>query len=112
MGFTEPPRHRDAGALLPHRFNLACEPFTWDGPIGGLLSVALSRGFPRVDSSTTLPCDVPTFLEDLAIPAAAWLAQVNLAPQTLLSKPTTRPSTLTSLLRIGSIVSFSGCNLM
>jgi hypothetical protein len=30
------------------------------------------------------------------------------AAQTLLSKPTTRPSTLTSLLRIGSIASFSG----
>jgi hypothetical protein len=25
--------------------------------------VALSRGFPRVDSSTTLPCDVRSFLE-------------------------------------------------
>jgi hypothetical protein len=28
--------------------------------------------------------------------------------QTLLSRPTTRPSTVTSLLRIGSIASFSG----
>ena len=25
--------------------------------------MALSRGFPRVDISTTLPCDVRTFLE-------------------------------------------------
>jgi len=71
VGFAEPPRHRDAGALLPHRFNLACEPFTWDGPIGGLLSVALSRGFPRVDRSTTLLYGVRIFLERLAAPATA-----------------------------------------
>ena len=32
--------------------------------------------------------------------------------QTLLSRPTTRPSTFTFLLRIGSIVSFAGCSLM
>jgi hypothetical protein len=33
--------------------------------------VALSRGFPRVDSSTTLPFDVRTFLEDPKASAAA-----------------------------------------
>jgi len=97
--------------------------------------VALSRGFPRVNLSTTLPCDVRTFLEalchrgcltcttNLARERAAVKARVRIgaagahheslrcdsaAAQTLLSKPTTRPSTLTSLLRIGSIASFSG----
>ncbi len=35
------------------------------------VSVALSRGFPRVDSSTTLPCDVRTFLEGFSASAAA-----------------------------------------
>jgi hypothetical protein len=38
----------------------------------------------------------------------AWRSPEELAAQTLLNRPTTRPSTLTSLLRIGSIVSFSG----
>ena len=94
--------------------------------------MALSRGFPRVDISTTLPFDVRTFLEGnclrgcLTCPAKlarqgplvkacelratffAWRSPEELAAQTLLNRPTTRPSTLTSLLRIGSIVSFSG----
>lgn len=60
VGFTWPPRHRGAGALLPHHFNLACAA---GAAIGGVISVALSRGFPRVVSTTTLPCDVRTFLE-------------------------------------------------
>jgi hypothetical protein len=72
VGFAQPPRRRDAGALLPHRFTLAGPPFTWDGgregplarALGGFVSVALSRGFPRVDSSTTLPFGVRTFLEN------------------------------------------------
>src|ERR1019366_3364994 len=51
------------GALLPHHFTLAGPPFTWDGGRRRFVSVALSRGFPRVDLSTTLPCDVRTFLE-------------------------------------------------
>jgi hypothetical protein len=71
VGFAQPPRHRDAGALLPHHFTLACQPFTWDGRHRRFVSVALSRGFPRVDSSTTLPCDVRSFLEGLMASAAA-----------------------------------------
>jgi hypothetical protein len=63
VGFAQPPRHRDAGALLPHHFTLAGPPFTWDGGRRRFVSVALSRGFPRVDISTTLPFDVRTFLE-------------------------------------------------
>jgi hypothetical protein len=41
-------RHRGAGALLPHRFTLTCARLTCGRAIGGLFSVALSRGFPRV----------------------------------------------------------------
>jgi hypothetical protein len=68
VGFAQPPRHRDAGALLPHHFTLAGPPFTWDGGLGRFVSVALSRGFPRVDRSTTLPFDVRTFLEGKSPP--------------------------------------------
>src|SRR3954454_22690432 len=32
------------------------------------VSVALSRGFPRVGVPTTLPCDVRTFLDGLSLP--------------------------------------------
>ncbi len=43
-GFDEPPRHRGAGGLLPHRFTLTAEtPGERLG--GGLLSVPLSVGF-------------------------------------------------------------------
>jgi len=49
VGFTWPPRHRDAGALLPHLFNLAVpRPHVRAAVLGGVFSVALSRGFPRV----------------------------------------------------------------
>src|SRR3954452_19133444 len=51
------PRHRGAGALLPHPLTLTCARLTWGRAIGGLLSVALSRGFPRVDV-THRPCPV------------------------------------------------------
>jgi hypothetical protein len=91
--------------------------------------VALSRGFPRVDLPTTLPFDVRTFLEGASLrgcltrtPTVQLPARIvklgkrasqrRNGAQTLRSSPTTRPSTLTSLLRIGSIVSFSGCRRM
>jgi len=49
VGFAWPPRHRDAGALLPHHFNLAGpRPDVLAASLGGVISVALSRGFPRV----------------------------------------------------------------
>ena len=38
----------DAGALLPHRFTLTCDPADRPAPIGGLFSVALSCGSPRL----------------------------------------------------------------
>ena len=51
-----------AGALLPHRFTLAC---ALGGPnaIGGLFSVALSCGSPRLTHVSTLPYGAPTFLD-------------------------------------------------
>ena len=42
------------------------------------VSVALSRGFPRVGFPTTLPCDVRTFLEG-DTSAAAWPARSSVA---------------------------------
>src|SRR3954462_4460233 len=51
------PRHRGAGALLPHPFTLTCARLTCGRAIGGLLSAALSRGFPRV-GVTHRPCPV------------------------------------------------------
>ena len=62
MGFTRPPRHRDAGALLPHLFTIACEataPAAGSfgetasdreavATIGCVFSVALSVGSPRL----------------------------------------------------------------
>ena len=149
VGFTQPPRRRDAGALLPHHFTLACS-------ISGELhrryvSVALSLGFPRVGSPTTLPCDVRTFLWDVrrpsghlacackfsgyppfdetsghwprdppghARPTTGRRARPRSAARsqtagrrtlhTLLITPTTRPITLASSVRIGSIALFSG----
>jgi len=46
---------------------LPVSPFTWDGERRRFVSVALSRGFPRVDVSTTSPCDVRTFLKGLGL---------------------------------------------
>jgi len=49
VGFAWPPRHRDAGALLPHHFTLARTRLQLQvARVGGVISVALSRGFPRV----------------------------------------------------------------
>jgi hypothetical protein len=49
------PRRRDAGALLPHHFTFACARLTCCRAIGRVVSVALSRGFPRV-GVTHRPC--------------------------------------------------------
>ena len=51
VGFTKPPGHPDAGALLPHRFTLPCSRAARCRvvrAIGGLFSVALSCGSPRL----------------------------------------------------------------
>ena len=51
---------RAAGELLPHRFTLTAR---GEPRAGGLLSVAPSRGHPRLGLPSTLPCGVRTFLE-------------------------------------------------
>ena len=62
VGFTSRQVALDAGALLPHHFTLAC---ALGGPnaIGGLFSVALSCGSPRLTHVSTLPYGAPTFLD-------------------------------------------------
>src|SRR5688572_26594094 len=62
VGFTSRQVALVAGALLPHRFTLAC---ALGGPnaIGGLFSVALSCGSPRLTHVSTLPYGAPTFLD-------------------------------------------------
>jgi hypothetical protein len=50
---------RRAGGLLPHRFTLTATA----NRNGGLLSVALPRGHPRLALASTLPWGVRTFLE-------------------------------------------------
>ena len=67
MGFAWPPRHRGAGALLPHHFNLA-------GPLARPWAVSFlwhcPAGFPGSALPTILPCDVRTFLEGRTSAAA------------------------------------------
>src|SRR5258708_23368414 len=47
-GFAWPAGHAAAGGLLPHRFTLALRTSLETGPLGGLISVALSFGSPRL----------------------------------------------------------------
>ena len=60
-GFTEPPRCRDAGALLPHRFTLTCPcVFTRSSAVCFLLH--FPWGCPLRPLAGALPFGVPTFL--------------------------------------------------
>src|SRR4051795_13156531 len=61
-GFGEPPRRRDAGGLLPHRFTLTGG-VSGERAAGGLLSVPLSVGFRRLACASVLPFGVRTFLD-------------------------------------------------
>src|SRR5258707_6930341 len=47
-GFAWPAGPPAAGGLLPHRFTLALRTSLETGPLGGLISVALSFGSPRL----------------------------------------------------------------
>ena len=60
------PRHRGAGAPLPHHFTFACARLTCGRAIGRIVSVALSRGFPRV-GVTNRPCPVVSGLSSRSI---------------------------------------------
>src|SRR5208282_1364958 len=66
IGWGLPSRRVTATLVRSYRTvsPLPISPLTWGGATGGFVSVALSRGFPRVGPPTTSPCDVRTFLED------------------------------------------------
>ena len=61
VGFAKPPRCRDAGALLPHRFS-----FSPDQPFGRAGESSFLWHFPSACAALplagTLPCGVRTFL--------------------------------------------------
>ena len=56
VGFAQPPRRRDAGALLPHHFNLACAELCRGSAIGGVFLWHFPAGFPG--SVSRPPCPV------------------------------------------------------
>ena len=71
MGFAWPPRHRGAGALLPHHFNLARPRLQLRAAsVGGVFLWHFPAGFPGSALPTILPCDVRTFLEGSTSAAA------------------------------------------
>src|SRR5690348_6050382 len=55
----------DAGALLPHRFTLACEPVTRRRPTPSAVCSLwhCPSGHPAWPLASTLPCGAPTFLD-------------------------------------------------
>ena len=65
-GFAWPPRHRDAGALLPHHFTFACARLL--ARHRPCVSVALSRGFPRVGVTHRLALWCPDFPREFNLP--------------------------------------------
>ena len=80
------PRHRDAGALLPHHFTFACARLTCGRAIGRVVSVALSRGFPRV-GVIDRPCPVVSGLSSRDhLPATAWPAASMVGARSRISR--------------------------
>jgi len=67
-GFAWPPRHRDAGALLPHLFTFACTRLTCGRAIGRVFLWHFPAGFPGWALPTALPYGVRTFLEAVFSP--------------------------------------------
>ncbi len=67
-GFAWPPRHRDAGALLPHHFTFACTRLTCGRAIGRVFLWHFPAGFPGWALPTASPCGVRTFLEGFSLP--------------------------------------------
>ena len=54
-----------AGALLPHRFSLACCVTSKRDTHRRSLSVARPSGRPNLALASTMPCEVPTFLDGI-----------------------------------------------
>ena len=62
------PRHRDAGALLPHHFTFACARLTCGRAIGRVFLWHFPAGFPGWALPTAMPFGVRTFLEGFSLP--------------------------------------------
>jgi len=67
-GFAWPPRHRGAGALLPHHFTFACTRLTCGRAIGRVFLWHFPAGFPGWALPTASPYGVRTFLEGFSLP--------------------------------------------
>ena len=99
VGFTWPPRHRDAGALLPHHFNLAGPRSRTSAALGGVFSVALSRGFPRVGVTDHLALRCPDFPRGPVGPRSCSIRQFKVAgSKGMMIGPHTKPSGRTNTL--------------
>ena len=79
-GFTWPPCHHDAGALLPHLFTFACSRFTCDRAIGCVFLWHFPAGFPEWALPTVLPSGVRTFLEGISLPPQPSNSQAHCTP--------------------------------
>ena len=67
-GFAWPPRHRDAGALLPHHFTLACAHLTCGRAIGGVFLWHFPAGFPGWALPTARALWCPDFPRGIHLP--------------------------------------------
>jgi len=70
-GFAWPPRHRDAGALLPHLFTFACSRLTCGRAIGRVFLWHCPAGFPGWALPTVLALGCPDFPRGVFSPPAA-----------------------------------------
>ena len=69
-GFAWPPRHRDAGALLPHPFTFACSRLTCGRAIGRVFLWHFPAGFPGWALPTVLALGCPDFPRGVFSPPA------------------------------------------
>ncbi len=123
-GFAWPPRHRDAGALLPHLFTFACSRLTCGRAIGRVFLWHFPAGCPGWALPTVLALGCPDFPRGVFSPPAIvrptpgmirgsdhpqGKPPLTIEPgQTVRNTPMTRPTSSASVVRIGSISSFSG----
>jgi hypothetical protein len=69
-GFAWPPRHRGAGALLPHHFTFACTQLTCGCAIGRVFLWHFPAGFPGWALPTALALWCPDFPRGVFSPPA------------------------------------------
>ncbi len=74
VGFSRPSCRQNAGALLPHHFNLACD--FRRNPSAVYFLFHFPSGYPARPLAGTPPCDVRTFLSSVVTdrPATAQLS--------------------------------------